>query len=171
MVQELATGPMNAGIFPNRAVDPTLNPGVLFFHGPATPGDVSSWAEAKRWFNFGTLEVDADGDLTIQVVTRPANRSSHGRCRPANDAQMAARSTSPRASARVHLCGRPGERPSWPRRASRQRSQMGRCCTPSTRALQLWHLVVVEVAFMAHSLGEPQHEVIGLWADLRVLLE
>jgi alkaline phosphatase D len=68
VVHELATGPMNAGIFPNRDVDPTLGPEVLFFHGPATPGDVSSWTEAKRWFNFGTLEVDADGDLTAQVV-------------------------------------------------------------------------------------------------------
>jgi alkaline phosphatase D len=68
VVHELATGPMNAGIFPNRAVDPTLNPEVLFFHGPATPGGVSSWTEAKRWFNFGTLEVDADGDLTVRVV-------------------------------------------------------------------------------------------------------
>jgi hypothetical protein len=48
---------------------------------------------------------------------------------------------------------------------------MRRCCAPSTRARQLWHLVVVEVAFMAHSFGERHPQVIGLWADLRVLLE
>jgi alkaline phosphatase D len=68
VVRELATGPMNAGIFPNRDVDPTLNPEVVFFHGPANPGDVTTWAEAKRGFNFGTLEVGAAGGLTVRVV-------------------------------------------------------------------------------------------------------
>jgi hypothetical protein len=48
---------------------------------------------------------------------------------------------------------------------------MGKCWAPSTRALQPWHLVVVEVAFMARSFLERQEWVIGLWADLHVLLE
>jgi alkaline phosphatase D len=68
VVHELATGPMNSGIFPNRAFDVTLNPEVLSFYGPAGAPAVTSWDEAKRWFNFGTLEVTADGDLTAQVV-------------------------------------------------------------------------------------------------------
>jgi alkaline phosphatase D len=67
-VYELATGPMNSGIFPNRNVDPTLNPDVLSFYGPALPTDVKNWNQAKRWFNFGTLEVDAGGDLTARVI-------------------------------------------------------------------------------------------------------
>jgi alkaline phosphatase D len=67
-VHEIATGPLNAGIFPNRNVDPTLNPEVLFFHGPTSPADVTSWDQAKRWFNFGTLEIGAGGDLTAEVV-------------------------------------------------------------------------------------------------------
>jgi len=67
-VHEIATGPLNAGIFPNRNVDQTLNPEVLFFHGPASPTDVTSWEQAKQWFNFGTLKVDARGDLTAEVV-------------------------------------------------------------------------------------------------------
>lgn len=67
-VHEIATGPLNAGIFPNRNVDPTLNPEVLFFHGPASPADVTSWDEAKRWFNFGTLEVGAAGELKAEVI-------------------------------------------------------------------------------------------------------
>jgi hypothetical protein len=29
---------------------------------------VTSWAEAKRWFNFGTLEVAGDGTLTAGIV-------------------------------------------------------------------------------------------------------
>jgi alkaline phosphatase D len=67
-VHEIATGPLNSGIFPNRTFDPTLNPEVLFFHGPASPADVTTFAGAKHWFNFGTLEVGARGDLTAQVV-------------------------------------------------------------------------------------------------------
>jgi alkaline phosphatase D len=68
VVYELATGPLNAGIFPLREVDPTLNPEVLTFYGPATPEAVTSWQEAKRWLNFGTLELDRDGRLTAEVV-------------------------------------------------------------------------------------------------------
>jgi alkaline phosphatase D len=67
-VHELATGPLNAGIFPNRDVDQTLNPEVLFFHGPPTPADVTNWEQAKHWFNFGTLEIGVGGDLTAEVV-------------------------------------------------------------------------------------------------------
>jgi alkaline phosphatase D len=68
VVHELATGPLNAGIFPNLAFDTTLSPERLFFFGPATPEAVTSWAEAKRWFNFGTLEVAEDGTLTAGIV-------------------------------------------------------------------------------------------------------
>jgi alkaline phosphatase D len=67
-VHEIVTGPLNAGIFPNRNFDPTLNPQILFFHGPASPADVMNWDQAKQWFNFGTLEVGADGDLTAGVI-------------------------------------------------------------------------------------------------------
>ena len=67
-VHEIVTGPLNAGIFPNRNFDPTLNPQILFFHGPASPADVTNWDQAKQWFNFGTLEVGADGDLTAGVI-------------------------------------------------------------------------------------------------------
>lgn len=68
MVHELATGPLNAGIFPNRDFDQTLNPERLFFFGPETAAAVTSWAEAKRWFNFGTLEVRQNGRLTAGIV-------------------------------------------------------------------------------------------------------
>jgi hypothetical protein len=55
-------------ISPNRNFDPTLNPQLLFFHGPASPADVANWDQAKQWFNFGTLEVGAEGDLTAEVI-------------------------------------------------------------------------------------------------------
>jgi alkaline phosphatase D len=68
VVYELVTGPLNAGIFPNRDFDPTLNPEVLTFFGPPTAEAVTTWDEAKRWFNFGTLEFDRDGELTAEIV-------------------------------------------------------------------------------------------------------
>jgi alkaline phosphatase D len=71
---ELATGPLNAGIFPIRDFDTTLNPEVLTFFGPATPEAVTTWEEAKRWFNFGTLEVDRNGRLTAAIVNTAGER-------------------------------------------------------------------------------------------------
>jgi alkaline phosphatase D len=68
VVHEIVTGPMNAGIFPNQDFDTTLNPERLFFFGPSTPADVTSWEVAKEWLNFGTLQVDRDGTLTAQVI-------------------------------------------------------------------------------------------------------
>ena len=61
-------GPLNAGIFPNVDFDTTLNPERLFFYGPESAGAVTTWTEAKRWFNFGTLTVRDDGTLTAGVV-------------------------------------------------------------------------------------------------------
>jgi alkaline phosphatase D len=66
VVHELVTGPMNAGIFPTANVDATLNPQVLF--GPAPAVFPTDYSQAKAAFNFGTLEIGADGDLTSQVI-------------------------------------------------------------------------------------------------------
>jgi alkaline phosphatase D len=66
VVHELATGPMNAGIFPTANVDQTLHPEVLF--GPAPAAPLTTWAEAKQWFNFGELDVAPDGTLIMRVV-------------------------------------------------------------------------------------------------------
>jgi alkaline phosphatase D len=68
VVYELATGPLNAGIFPLRDFDPTLNPEVLTFFGPPTAEAVTTWQEAKHWLNFGTLEFARDGELTAEIV-------------------------------------------------------------------------------------------------------
>jgi alkaline phosphatase D len=68
VVYELATGPLNAGIFPNRDVDSTLNPEVLTFFGPPTAEAITTWQKAKHWLNFGTLEFARDGELTAEIV-------------------------------------------------------------------------------------------------------
>jgi alkaline phosphatase D len=74
VVHELATGPMNAGIFPLRDFDTTLNPEVLTFFGPPTAESVTTWTQAKEWFNFGTLELDEDGTLTAAIVNTAGQR-------------------------------------------------------------------------------------------------
>ncbi len=66
-VYEYVTGPLNAGLFPSTALDTTLNPERLFFHGPASADAVTSLAEARRWFNFGEVAIDAEGVLTSRI--------------------------------------------------------------------------------------------------------
>lgn len=66
---EVITGPLNAGIFPNRELDGTFHPERLYFHGPERAEDVTEYVDALRWFNFGTVEIDAAGTLTLRIVT------------------------------------------------------------------------------------------------------
>jgi alkaline phosphatase D len=79
---EIATGPMNAGIFPNRDFDTTLAPERLAFFGPATAEAVTTWEQAKTWFNFGTLEIDADGTLDAAIVDLGGTRRFEVELRP-----------------------------------------------------------------------------------------
>jgi hypothetical protein len=59
---------MNAGIASPREFDGTLRPEPLFVHAPALPDAVASWEQALRWFNFGLVEIGADGRLGAEVV-------------------------------------------------------------------------------------------------------
>jgi alkaline phosphatase D len=65
---EFVAGPLNAGVFPNPVVDPTLGPERLLYYAPAEAADVATLADATRWFNFGVLDVEADGTLTTRIV-------------------------------------------------------------------------------------------------------
>jgi alkaline phosphatase D len=65
---ELLSGPLNAGLFPNAALDRTLGPERLLYYAPAEAGVVRSFAEARRWFNFGVLDLAADGGLTARIL-------------------------------------------------------------------------------------------------------
>lgn len=66
-VYEFVAGPVNAGVFPNRAFDNTLNADSLFFFGAENRSDVVSWEQAKSWFNYGTIEIDDNGELTASI--------------------------------------------------------------------------------------------------------
>ena len=67
-VHEFVSGPLNAGLFPSRDLDPTLGGERLFFHGPDTPESVTSYDDALGWMNVGTLAIDADGTMTVGIV-------------------------------------------------------------------------------------------------------
>jgi alkaline phosphatase D len=68
VVHEFASGPLAAGLFPKEALDPTLRPVRLFFHGPPAGRGPRTLDEALPWFNFGLVEVDADGRLVVSIV-------------------------------------------------------------------------------------------------------
>jgi alkaline phosphatase D len=61
---EFISGPLNAGVFPQLATDPTFGPERLFVHGPTKP--IADFAEAKRWFNFGVVEVSKEGKMKVR---------------------------------------------------------------------------------------------------------
>ncbi|MCL4685313.1 alkaline phosphatase D family protein [Myxococcota bacterium] len=65
---EIATGPLHAGLYRNELVDATFSPQRLFLFAPPKAHSVSSLDEAKRWFNFGILDVSEDGKLAARVV-------------------------------------------------------------------------------------------------------
>lgn len=67
-VLEVVTGPLSAGLYPSRALDETLRPERLFFHGPESMDAVQSYDEALSWLNFGEVEVEADGTLHVRVI-------------------------------------------------------------------------------------------------------
>lgn len=64
---ELVIGPGNAGLFPNRSFDRSLGTESLFFYGPESANAVTSWQEAKKWFNYGLIDIDESGKLTASL--------------------------------------------------------------------------------------------------------
>ena len=63
-VHEIVTGPINAGIGPNAAFDPTLGTVSLFRFPTTTP---ANYGEAKQMFNFGLIKIAEDGTLVASI--------------------------------------------------------------------------------------------------------
>jgi alkaline phosphatase D len=68
VVHEVASGPLAAGVFPKSDLDRTLRPVRLFLHGPRAAERPKTFDAALQWFNFGLVEVDADGRLEVAIV-------------------------------------------------------------------------------------------------------
>jgi alkaline phosphatase D len=114
---ELVAGPLQAGLYPNPLVDPTFSPQRLFTFGPPEAHGVASFDDAKRWFNYGVLDVADDGKLVARIVNgageevfrltlaprgshrdRPALRRSEREPRAATRNAGAAARSAPRAA-------------------------------------------------------------------------
>ncbi|MBI3248446.1 MAG: alkaline phosphatase D family protein [Deltaproteobacteria bacterium] len=65
--REFISGPLSALLFPNPLFDTTLGTERLFFYGAEKFTDIRSYEAAKPWFNYGAVEIDADGNLTVQI--------------------------------------------------------------------------------------------------------
>jgi alkaline phosphatase D len=80
---EVICGPLNAGIYPNLAVDPTFRPERLFLYAPPAPASIASIEEAIGWFNFGLIDIAADGTLTAAIIDGRGRRVWEQRFVPA----------------------------------------------------------------------------------------
>lgn len=65
---EWVAGPLNADFFPNLTLDATLKPERQLFFGPQKMGEVQSFSEAKRWFNYGKINIAESGELEVSYV-------------------------------------------------------------------------------------------------------
>ena len=65
---EYTSGPLNAGVFPHLKLETTFHPERLFLYGPSSPDAIASFDEAIGWFNFGVVDVAADGMLEVSIV-------------------------------------------------------------------------------------------------------
>ncbi len=79
-VLEAVSGPLSAALGTPRDADPQLRPEVKFLYGTSTRP--ASFEEAARFFNFGALEVDAAGGLTIRIVDAEGATRYAGRFEP-----------------------------------------------------------------------------------------
>jgi alkaline phosphatase D len=82
VLHELVSGPLNAGVFPRKDLDPTFRPERLFFWGPESFGDIRSYQEALGWFNFGLLDIDRSGTMTVSIVNGRGERVATHKLEP-----------------------------------------------------------------------------------------
>ena len=64
-IYEFVSGPLSAGLYPNREYDTSLGTESLFFYGPETIDSVKTYEEAKKWMNFGAALINERGYLTV----------------------------------------------------------------------------------------------------------
>ena len=63
---EFVVGPLSAHFYPNKNMDSTFNPKRLYFYAPEK--EPTSFNEAVKWFNFGFIEIDELGKLSVNII-------------------------------------------------------------------------------------------------------
>ncbi len=66
-VHEFVTGPLNAGLYPNRDFDTSWGTESLFFYGPESMFSTKTYDEALKWMNYGAVNIDENGVMTVSV--------------------------------------------------------------------------------------------------------
>jgi len=66
-VHEFVTGPLNAGLYPNRDFDTSWGTESLFFYGPESMSSTRTYDEALKWMNYGAVDIDGNGVMTVTV--------------------------------------------------------------------------------------------------------
>lgn len=66
VVHELIVGPLSAGIYPTKAMDPTFSPTRSFYHAPEEP--LASLDQALEFYNFGDIRIDESGALAFRLI-------------------------------------------------------------------------------------------------------
>lgn len=79
---EFISGPLNAGMFAKQDLDPSFHPERLFFYGGPQPQEVTDFAQAWPFFNFGEADIDAAGTLTVRIVNGEGKVVYEGRFPP-----------------------------------------------------------------------------------------
>ncbi len=69
---EFVAGPFSAGLFRNDEYDGTFNAKRLFLYAPELNNPPRSYEEALPWFNFGLVQINQQGLLTVSI------RNGHG---------------------------------------------------------------------------------------------
>lgn len=85
---EFVVGPLNAGVFPTEIYDRTLQPQRLFFHGPPRENPIGDFDEAMHWFNFGLIDIAADGTLHARIVNARGDEVFELRRAPASTGSL-----------------------------------------------------------------------------------
>jgi len=62
---EFATGPLNAGAYLRDEFDDSFGPRRLYHYGS---NSIKTFDEAVRWFNFGQMDIDQEGNLQMDVI-------------------------------------------------------------------------------------------------------
>jgi alkaline phosphatase D len=79
---EFVCGPLNAGMFPKQDLDLSLKPKRLFFYGGPLPAQVTDFSQAWPFFNFGEIDIDAAGVMTLRIVNGEGKVVFEDRYRP-----------------------------------------------------------------------------------------
>ena len=102
VVHEVVAGPLSAAVDGIAEFDPDLGAERLFLHAPESRDAVTDYAEAREWFNFGEIRIDAEGELTATLRGVDGNPLYTLRLTPSSATRIAGLMTAACSGAQKH---------------------------------------------------------------------